>query len=92
MGRIIIIEPNKKIKNEYTKKFAEFTIEELVHEFNTDQRKSGWVGARGRLQSALRQAFLDTEIDCSNFISEGGMSLQYPIMIEDNIILQVKEN
>ena len=92
MGGIIIIEPNKKIKNEYTEKFAEFTIEELVHEFNTDQRKSGYVGARGRLLSALRQSFLDTEIDCSNFISEGGMSLQYPIMIEDNIILQVKEN
>jgi len=92
MSSIRMVNPNKRIENEDTKRFAKYSIEELIHAFNTDQPKKGWVGARGRFLGALRQAFLDTEIDCSNFISEGGMSLQYPIKIEDNIIIQIKDS
>ena len=92
MGSIRKVDSDRRIENEYTERFAEFSIEELVQEFNTDQRKSGWVGARGRLGAALHQAFLDTGMDCSSFISERSMSLKYPIMIKDNIIIQVKDN
>ena len=92
MGSIRMINSNRRIEKEDTERFAKYSIKELVHAFNRDQPCTGWVGARGRFLSALRQAFLDTEIDCSSFISEGGMSLQYPIMLEDNIIIQVKDN
>ena len=89
MGRIIIIDPDKKPNNEYTLRFTNYTIEELILAFNTDQPKNGWVGARGRFLGALRQAFLNTEIDCSSFISEDGMSTSFQIKIEENTIFQI---
>ncbi len=92
MGGIRIVDSNQEIENEYTERFANYTIEELVHAFNSDQPSQGWVSARGNFLAALRQAFLSTEIDCSSFISEEGMSLNYPIRLEGNIIFQVKDN
>ena len=92
MGGIRIVNPGKKIKNEYTARFANYSVQELVEEFNSDQPKQGWVNARGRFLSALRQAFLRTDIDCTSFISEDGMSLNFPIRREGKIIIQVKEN
>ncbi|MEO2221816.1 MAG: hypothetical protein ABGX29_02725 [Candidatus Poseidoniia archaeon] len=92
MGGIRIVDSNQEIENEYTARLADDSIEELVSSFNHDQPSTAWVGARGRFLAALRQAFLDTEIDCSSFISEEGMSLEYPIRLEENIIFQVKDN
>jgi hypothetical protein len=92
MGGIRIVDSNKEIENEYTERLANKPIEELVDNFNSDQPSQGWVSARGRFLAALRQAFVDSEVDCSNFISEQGMSLQYQIRLEGNIIFQVKDN
>ena len=92
MGGIKIVDSNQEIENEYTARLADDSIEDLVSSFNHDQPSNAWVGARGRFLAALRQAFLDTEIDCSSFISEEGMSLEYPIRLEENIIFQVKDN
>jgi hypothetical protein len=92
MGGIRMIDSEQNHENEYTAKLADKSIEELVHAFNSDQPSQGWVSARGRFLGALRQAFLDTEIDCSSFISENGMSLSYPIRLEGNIIFQVNDN
>jgi len=92
MGGIRIVDSNKEIENEYTERLANKPIEELVDNFNSDQPSQGWVSARGRFLAALRQAFVDSEVDCSNFISEKGMSLQYQIRLEGNIIFQVKDN
>jgi hypothetical protein len=92
MGGIRIVDSNQEIENEYTARLADDSIEDLVSSFNHDQPSTAWVGARGRFLAALRQAFLDTEIDCSSFISEEGMSLEYPIRLEENIIFQVKDN
>ena len=101
MGGIRIVDSNKKMdenhwsvimKNEYKERLANKTIEELVDNFNSDQPSQGWVTARGYFLAALRQAFLDSEIDCSSFISEKGMSLQYQIRLQGNIIFQVKDN
>lgn len=101
MSGVRIVNSNKEIdenhwsvimKNEYTERLADKTIEELVDNFNSDQPSQGWVTARGYFLAALRQAFLDSEIDCSSFISEKGMSLQYQIRLEGNIIFQVKDD
>jgi hypothetical protein len=101
MGGIRIVDSNEEMdenhwsvimKNEYKERLANKTIEELVDNFNSDQPSQGWVTARGYFLAALRQAFLDSEVDCSNFISEKGMSLQYQIRLEGNIIFQVKDN
>ena len=101
MSEIRIVDSNKEMdenhwsvimKNEYTERLADKTIEELVDNFNSDQPSQGWVTARGYFLAALREAFLDSEVDCSNFISENGMSLQYQIRLEGNIIFQVKDN
>ena len=92
MGGIRIVDSEQEYENEYTARFADDSIEELVQTFNSDQPSQGWVSARGRFLGALRQAFLDTDIDCNSFISEEGMSLDYPIRLEGNIIFQVKEN
>jgi len=101
MGGIRIVDSNEEMdenhwsvimKNEYKERLANKTIEELVDNFNSDQPSQGWVTARGYFLAALRQAFLDSEIDCSSFISEKGMSLQYQIRLEGNIIFQVKDN
>ena len=90
MGGIRIIDSEQE--NEYTARLADKSIKDLVSTFNWDQPSTAWVSARGRFLAALRQAFLDTEIDCSSFVSEEGMSLSYPIRLEGNIIFQVKEN
>ena len=92
MGGIRIVDSEQEYENEYTARFADDSIEELVQTFNSDQPSQGWVSARGRFLGALRQAFLDTDIDCTSFISEEGMSLSYPIRLEGKIIFQVKEN
>ena len=92
MVGIRIVDLGKKIENEYTARFANYSVEELVDAFNSDQPSKGWVNARGRFLSALRQAFLHTDIDCTSFISEEGMSLNFPIRLDGKIIFQIKEN
>ena len=66
MGGIRIVDSEQEYENEYTARFADDSIEGLVQAFNSDQPSQGWVSARGRFLAALRQAFLDTEIDCSS--------------------------
>ena len=56
MSGIRIVDSNKEMdenhwsvimKNEYTERLANKTIEELVDVFNSDQPSQGWVTARG---------------------------------------------
>ena len=92
MSGIRIVDSENDIENEYTERFASYTIDELVKAFNSDQSSQGWVTARGYFLAAIRKAFLESEIDCSSFISEEGMSLRHPIRLEENTIFQVKDN
>ena len=45
--------------------------------------------ARGRYLIALREAFLNTGFECSTFISESGMSLDYTVEISGQSVVQV---
>lgn len=49
--------------------------------FNGDRRTTAWVTARGYFQAALRDALIATDLDCTDFISDGGMSLGTDIEI-----------
>ena len=83
---------NKRRNEEYREMFADKTIEELIDAFNEEQPKHGWVSSRASLLAGLREGFRKhTEIDCSAFLSETGMSLKYQIRLEKNVIIQFGE-
>lgn len=76
----------------FEEEFKKCSLEELIAYFNKDTGHNGWVSSRGSFLNALRKAFLATGLDCSDFITETGMSLKYPIKREGNRLIQVKEN
>jgi hypothetical protein len=51
------------------------TPEDLVAILNRESRNSGWGTARGFFLSALREAFLESGLDCSSFITGNNMRL-----------------
>ena len=57
--------------DDYAERISNFTIEQCIEAFNRDVGKEGWVSARGRFHLALMERFLDSEYDCSDFISLG---------------------
>ena len=74
-------------------------LEESIEVFNNDVGKGGFVGARGRMLRALMEIFLESDLDCSDFIcnmeSEGGvrykrMSCTKRVRIEDDRIIQIE--
>ena len=75
--------------NDYREKFADYTIEECIEEFNKDAgRRFGWVPARGRFHAALREKFIQSNYDCSDFISANRMSVAKKVQIEGDKIVQ----
>lgn len=74
--------------NDYREKFADYTIEECIEEFNKDVGHFGWVSARGRFHAALREKFIQSNYDCSDFISANSMSLAKKVQIEGDKIVQ----
>ena len=49
--------------------------------FNGDRQVTAWVTARGYFQAALRDALIATNLDCTAFITNDGMSLGTAIEI-----------
>ena len=92
MGGIINTGFEDKQTNEFVERFADKTIEQLISSFNEEQPKKGWVSARGRFLSALREALLESGVDCCSFISDKGMSMSHQIRLEGNVIVQVSES
>jgi len=43
--------------NEFTEFYADASIEQLIARWNRDKKSHGWVAARGRFRSALRERF-----------------------------------
>ncbi|MDE0954653.1 MAG: hypothetical protein OR994_08240 [Candidatus Poseidoniales archaeon] len=92
MGGIINTGFEDKQTNEFVERFADKTIEQLISSFNEEQPKKGWVSARGRFLSALREAFLESGVDCCSFISDKSMSMNHQIRLEDNVMIQISES
>lgn len=92
MGGIINTGFENKQTNEFVERFADKTIQQLISAFNEEQPKKGWVSARGRFLSALRESFLESGVDCCSFISAKGMSMSHQLGLESNVIVQVSES
>lgn len=75
----------------FRRRFRSASLEELIGAFNRDVGNSGWVAARGSFHMALREAFLATGLDCSSFISDGGMSLRYRIRLEGSALVTLPD-
>ena len=91
MGSILLTGLHEVRVNEFEERMLSYSIDELVNIFNFEQPKQVWINVRGRYLAALREAFLKSSYDCSSFISETGMSLDYPVAISDNRIIQIAD-
>jgi len=87
MGSLAVI--GVELGCEYRQRLADYSIEDLVESFNREQPIKTFVRARGRYLTALREAFLNTGFDCSTFISESGMSLDFTVEISGQSVVQV---
>ncbi|MDP6986379.1 MAG: hypothetical protein QGH38_04075 [Candidatus Thalassarchaeaceae archaeon] len=85
--------------NDERERFAEYSIEQCIQAFNRDAGSGGWVPARGRFHGALREKFLGSKYDCSDFITigpgkygvksiVGSMKVMKKIRIEGDKIVQ----
>ena len=91
MGSITLTGLIAEGENEFRERMGNYSIDELVEIFNYEQPKQVWVSARGRYLVALREAFLASNYDCSTFISETGMSLDYPVIKSSDCVTQISE-
>jgi len=89
MGSIVLTGLIAEGENEFRKRMAHYSIDKLVGIFNFEQPKQVWIGVRGRYLVALREAFLKSDYDCRSFISETGMSLDHPVRISGDSVIQI---
>lgn len=73
----------------YREMFKSYGVDELIVALNKQVGSRGWVRRRGFYLVALREAFLATGLDCSDFITEGGMSIYYQVKRDGGRIVQV---
>ena len=91
MGSIVLTGLIADGENEYRVQMGQKSISELVEIFNIEQPKQVWISVRGRFLVSLREAFLKTRYDCSSFISNTGMSLDYPVEISGCNVIQISK-
>jgi hypothetical protein len=100
MAKVILIQPvsvDESIRRAQTlddeygfrQRFRESTTAELIDSFNSDVGCQGWVSARAVFLTALRDALLATGLDCTSFISNGGMAMDRRVERKGNAIVQV---
>ena len=92
MGSIVLTDIVAVRKNEYREEMGNLSIEELIEIFNIEQPKQVMISVRARYLVALREAFLKSNYDCRTFISRTGMSLDYPVKISGDCVVQISEN
>lgn len=74
--------------DDFRDRFRGASPQELVEILNSEAGNSGWVTARGFFLSALRDAFLESGLDCSSFINEGRMKL-LRVKLEGNKVVPI---
>ena len=82
----------KMTYEEYRAKLRSLTNEELIGKINQEVGKPGWVAARGRYLSALRETVLERGIDGGEAVKTTGLSLKYKVKLVGNRIVQLKES
>ena len=76
--------------NTFRERFRNASPQELVDALNSQVGNSGWVTARGFYLAALRDAFLATGLDCSDFIKGGGITL-IQVRLDGDRVVSVTE-
>ena len=97
MPGIIAIGDFDRTQNKFYIEYSVRTLDDCIIIFNGDVGKGGWVSARGSMLRALMEIFLESGLDCSDFIEKiesGGkeydrMSVSKRIRIEGDKIVQI---
>jgi len=97
MPGIIAIGDSDRTENEFYLKYSAKRLDECIIRFNDDVGNGGWVSARGRMLRALMEIFLESGLDCSDFIAKihsdekeyDRMSVSKRIRIEGDKIVQI---
>ena len=75
---------------DFSDRFADAPIERLIGALNAQVGNAGWVRAKQQMLAVLYREFLRKDVDCSSFINGRMMSLEYPIALQGNRIVQLK--
>ena len=92
MGWMVLTGIIDEVENEFKERMGNYSIDELVEIYNIEQPKQVWISVRSRYLVALREAFLKSNYDCSAFISETGMSLDHPVKISGDCVIQISKS
>ena len=97
MPGIITIGDFDRTQNEFYIEYSAKSLDECIIHFNDDVGKEGWWRARGSMLRALMEIFLESGLDCSDFIAKihsdekeyDRMSVSKRIRIEGDKIVQI---
>ncbi len=97
MPGIIAVGDFDRTQNEFYIEYSAKGLDECIIHFNDDVGKGGWVSARGSMLRALMEIFLESGLDCSDFIEKihfdeeeyTRMSVSKRIGIEGDKIVQI---
>ena len=97
MPGIIAVGDFDRTQNKFYIEYSAKTLNDCIIHFNDDVGKGGWVSARGSMLRALMEIFLESGLDCSDFIGKihhdekeyDRMSVSKRIRIEGDKIVQI---
>ena len=97
MSGIIAVGDFDRTQNKFYIEYSAKTLDDCIIRFNDDVGKGGWASARGSMLRALMEIFLESGLDCSDFIEKihfdeeeyTRMSVSRRIGIEGDKIVQV---
>ena len=78
---IIFLKPEEPVDNEYSERFRNASIDELIETFNGDVGKAGWVSARGRFHGALEYEFRKRGF---RTLEDGVLNLDHKLRLSDD--------
>ena len=73
----------------FRQRFRDRSVEDLIAAYNSGIGCTAWVSARSAYLMALRDALLATGLDCSSFISESSMEMDWFVERRGNAIVPV---
>ena len=97
MSGIIAVGDFDRTQNKFYIEYSAKTLDDCIIRFNDDVGKGGWASARGSMLRALMEIFLESGLDCSDFIEKlhygekeyDRMSVSKRIRIEGDKIVQI---
>ena len=97
MPGIITVGDFDRTQNKFYIEYSAKTLTDCIIRFNDDVGNRGWVSARGSMLRALMEIFLESDLDCSDFIEKihfgekeyDRMSVSKRIRIEGDKIVQI---